>query len=155
MGKKTELKTQDDVIIYPQQKALLASREYDAMRFSEIVAQPIADLRSKCSILATTAHADYFIGTTFVETLAMGRVVGLEISVVKRTSVFGGDSTGYHRVNLNNVATQYDVLQNYVTAGIVSQKFMQNEITWAEYKRALTELLAGDVVSSDDTGGVV
>jgi hypothetical protein len=144
MAKKTEIKT-EDVIIYPQEKSLLQSRQYDAMVFSEMVGQPIEDLRKTCSLLTTTIHAEYYIGTTFIETTLMGKVISLEISVVKQTNVLSGGA-GYHRVNLNNIATQYGILQNYVTAGIVAQKFMQNEITWAEYKRALTELLPGDVV---------
>ncbi|MNV93769.1 hypothetical protein D3C71_1884980 [compost metagenome] len=73
----------------------------------------------------------------------MAPVVELEISVVQQVKTMAG--VGRHRVPLNSVAAQYAVLQCYVTAGLCAQKFMQNEITWAEYKRALTELLPGDI----------
>lgn len=145
MTKKTQVATTDTPKLYPQTEALLLSAEYDGMHFTDMAVLDVAVLKAKCSLLATTANADYFIGSTFSDSvLAPGQLIDLEISVVKEAKTFAGE--GKHRVSLSSVGTQYAVLQNYVTAGLCSMKFMQNEITWAEYKRALTELVQGDIL---------
>lgn len=144
MSKKT-LVAQADAKLYPQTEALLQSAEFDDMHFTDMVVLDEQLLKDKCSLLATTANADYFIGSTFAaSSLAPGQLIDLEISVVAHRKTFAGE--GNHRVSLSSVAMQYAVLQNYVTAGLCAQKFMQNQITWAEYKRALTELVQGDIV---------
>lgn len=146
MTKKTEL-VATDAKIYPQTEALLLSAEYDNLKFTDMqvkVNMDVAELTKTCSMLASTVHADYFIGSTFISSpLSITPVIELEISIVKQTQTMQG--IGRHRVPLNSVATQYAVLQCYVTAGLCAMKFMQDEITWAEYKRALTELLPGDI----------
>lgn len=144
MTKKVAIE-KSEAKLYPQTQALLQSEQYDDMLFTDMVVLDEQDLKSKCSLLATTANAEYFIGSTFAaSSLAPGQLVDLEISVVKEAKTFAGE--GKHRVSLSSIAGQYAVLQSYVTAGLCAQKFMQNKITWAEYKRALTELVAGDIV---------
>lgn len=144
MTKKKEVATVEPKL-YPQIESLLQSAEFDDMRFTDMVVLDEKLLKDKCSLLATTANADYYIGSTFAaSSLAPGQLIDLEISVVMESKTFAG--SGKHRVSLSSVATQYAVLQNYVTAGLCAQKFMQNQITWAEYKRALTELVQGDIV---------
>jgi len=145
MTKKTQVATTDSPKLYPQTPALLQSAEFDDMHFTDMVVLDEQVLKDKCSLLATTAHAEYFIGSTFAaSSLAPGQLIDLEISVVKEAKTLAGE--GKHRVSLSSVGTQYAVLQSYVTAGLCAQKFMQNKITWAEYKRALTELVEGDIV---------
>lgn len=145
MPKKNQVTTTESPKLYPQTPALLQSAEFDDMHFTDMAVLDEQVLKEKCSLLATTANADYYIGSTFAASaLAPGQLIDLEISVVMESKTFAG--SGKHRVSLSSVATQYAVLQNYVTAGLCAQKFMQNQITWAEYKRALTELVQGDIV---------
>lgn len=147
MTKRTELTLTDgDAKLYPQTEVLLKSAEFDNLLFTDMILKVdmnAAELIPTCSFLASTAHAGYFIGSTFANRNSMAPVVELEISVVQESKTMAG--IGRHRVPLTSVAAQYAVLQCYVTAGLCAQKFMQNEITWAEYKRALTELLPGDI----------
>lgn len=118
-----------------------ASAEFDELSFTSFHEQDLQKLRATCSLLAGTHHNDYFIGVTFKN----DGILDLEVSVVHQQPGFGAGTTR-HRVPLNSVATQYAVLQDYAIVGIAAARFMQGEINWGEFKTALHELVAGDLI---------
>lgn len=123
-------------------EALELSSDLDELHFSDFATIELTELRRVCSLLALTHHADYFIGVTFTN----NGVLDLDVSVVRQVSHGLGRPPGRVREQLNTVALQWAVLQDYVTVGMAAARFMQDEIDWATFKLALTELLHGEIV---------
>lgn len=123
-------------------EALELSSDLDELHFSDFQDLELTMLRDKCSLLAVTHHADYFIGVTFQNRGALD----LEVSVVRQIDHGFNHPPGRVREQLNTVACQWAVLQDYVTVGMAAARFMQNEIDWGTFKLSLTELLVGGVI---------
>lgn len=113
----------------------------DKFRIDEFLSIPMHELRAKCSFLVKTSKPELGVGITFV---LPDNEAGLHLEVAAVRTDFRGSN----RVPLSMLATEYDVLAIYATAGKVSKQFTQRLINWGEFKTAISEL-AGDVVEAE------